>query len=400
MRQAKNSNRSDTTRTNARKFALIGDPALQLALPEYKILTSEINGKSVDEQFVDTIRALEEVQIKGFIANQDDQIVESFNGEITITVYDKEKTVTTLGQDSRSYEKEFTVQNNLIYKGKVEVVDGTFSVQFVVPLDIDYSFGFGRISYYAKNDLLEDAAGYFDKVTVGGTSDTDLGDDTPPVIEVYLNNESFRNGDKTGPSPLLLMYLSDDNGINFTGNSIGHDLTAILDDDTRSSYILNEYYEADPNNFAQGIVQYPLSNISPGKHTMTVRAWDVANNMSEASIDFEVIGSDRAVFLHSFNFPNPFSDQTTIGFEHNLSGKTLDIQVRIFDVHGRLIRIIEETRNAATTRIDDIIWDGTGAKGQPLPQGIYLYDIQMKHTTESGEEISGFSPGGRLVLVR
>src|SRR5690606_20560127 len=59
LRRAKNNNALDTTQTNARKFTLLGDPALVLSYPRYGISVTEINGHDVSMGVPDTISALD-----------------------------------------------------------------------------------------------------------------------------------------------------------------------------------------------------------------------------------------------------------------------------------------------------------------------------------------------------
>ena len=45
---------------------------------------------------------------------------------------------------------DFDVQKNVLYKGKSTVTNGYFDFTFIVPKDINYSFGIGKISLYAN----------------------------------------------------------------------------------------------------------------------------------------------------------------------------------------------------------------------------------------------------------
>jgi len=88
--------------------------------------------------------------------------------------------------------------------------------------------GNGKIFYYVQNES-EDGNGSTASFGIGGTASNATSDNTPPVIDVYLNNEQFRSGDAVKTSALLLVKLFDDSGINTVGTGIGHDLIAILD---------------------------------------------------------------------------------------------------------------------------------------------------------------------------
>ncbi|MEO7175946.1 MAG: type IX secretion system sortase PorU, partial [Saprospiraceae bacterium] len=74
--------------TNDRKFMLLGDPAMKLAVPEWKVDITEINGKAVDQNFADTARALSIVTVKGKISDGLGNARPDFNGTLYPTVFD------------------------------------------------------------------------------------------------------------------------------------------------------------------------------------------------------------------------------------------------------------------------------------------------------------------------
>ena len=399
LRQSKNSNRQDTLGSNARKFTLIGDPSMRLALPEYKIETTHINEKEVGVGSMDTLGALKKVTIKGHLTDFNGQKAIDFNGDLFSTVFDKKKTLTTLGQDPKSYPKEFEVQNNILFKGQAHIESGAFELTFVIPKDIDYSYGHGRISYYARSDKMKDAGGYFDDFIIGGSSDQVFEDDEGPIVELFMNSEDFISGGITGPDPILIVKLFDENGINVSGNSIGHDLIGILDEDTQNSFVMNDYYEANIDDFRKGTVYYPLSDLQPGVHRIMVRAWDVANNMAEGELSFEVLGHENPQFLNTLSFPNPFTDRTRFVFEHNLTGKEVEIQLDIHDVLGRPIWSISEDLRPAAHVYDQLEWDGTDHNGGKVQPGVYIYRMLMKTLDGSGNVIESNIVSGQVVFL-
>ncbi|HFC00045.1 MAG TPA: type IX secretion system sortase PorU, partial [Phaeodactylibacter sp.] len=372
---------------NKRKFALIGDPSMRLALPKYNISTTKINGNVVDTSSQDTIQALQKVTIEGQIEDFDGNILTDFNGKIFPTIFDKSTTVRTLGQDEGSLIFDFDLQKNVIFKGVASVTNGKFTFTFIVPKDINYSYGFGKISYYAHDGVSTDAAGYYDKITIGGTNPNAIADNQPPVVEVYMNSEEFVFGGITDENPVLLVQLSDDNGINVVGNSIGHDLTGVLNENTQNTYILNDFYESALDDYTKGTVRYPLSNLKEGRHKIKVRAWDISNNSAEGYTEFIVANSAEAALKHVLNYPNPFMENTSFQFEHNLPNQVVDVQIRVFSVSGRLVKTIEEQLMTEGTRITGITWDGTDEYGDQLGRGVYLYKVKIGGIDARGDAI-------------
>jgi len=364
---------------NDRKFVLLGDPALQLALPYNKVVTTHINGNPVG-QVPDTLKALDKVTIKGYIADDGGNALSQYNGVLYTTVYDKASLITTKG-DENGYPEGFSLYNSIIYNGKAEITNGVYEFTFMLPKDIAYTYGPGRISYYAT-DLNEDAAGYYENVIIGGFNENTIADNQGPQIRLFINDTTFKNGDMTNENPVLLAYVEDENGINTTGTGIGHDIVATLTGSTNSLAVINEFYEAEINRQASGVIRYPFRNLKAGPHSLKLKVWDVFNNSSEASIDFVVITSDAIALENLINFPNPFSNRTSFVFDHNQTGKELAVEISIFDVTGRKVATINRQLNPAAFRSEPIEWDARTDEGQTISKGLYLY--RLKVTNEDG----------------
>ena len=400
MSTAKNSV-STSTNTNSRKFTLLGDPAQTLAIPEFGVRTEKINGKPVAEMVDDTIRALQRVTLEGAILDGNGAVFESFNGKIFPTVFDKKVSAFTLGQDDDSPVRNFTVQKNVLFKGRSTVSNGRFSFTFVVPKDINYTFGPGKISYYAADEnQLADAGGAFEQVIIGGTDPNAIADNQGPDIEVFMNSEDFVFGGITDENPILLVKLEDENGINVVGNSIGHDLEGTLDQNTQNTLLLNDFYEAELDDHTKGTARFPLSSLEEGRHEIRVKAWDVANNSSEGYTEFVVANSAEIALRHVLNYPNPFTDRTCFQFDHNIKGQELEVLIHIFTVSGRLVKTLEKVIFAdGAIRLDDCIeWDGRDDYGDKLSRGIYLYKVKVR--TTSSTPLSQESDFEKLVILK
>lgn len=389
--------------SNSRKFALLGDPSMQLALPNYNVATTTINGKDLVSAMGDTLRALQKVVIEGEVQDDFGNLMTDFSGEVFPTIYDKKVTYKTLGQDPKSPVLDFDLQKNIIFKGRASVNQGKFKFTFVVPKDINYNFGNGKISYYASDlNMMDDAAGFYEGVIIGGTDPNALADDIGPKVDVFMNSEDFVFGGTTGHNPTLLVKLEDDNGINIVGNSIGHDLSGVLDRETKNTYILNDFYESELDDYTKGEVRFPLSNIAEGLHEITVTVWDIANNVSEGYTEFLVVTSAEVALEHVLNYPNPFTNSTCFMFEHGRAGQELDVLVQIYTVSGRLVKTLEERIFSAGDRLsrDNCLqWDGTDDFGDPLAKGVYLYKVKVRN--QLGEAVqSGESEFEKLVILK
>lgn len=391
---------------NSRKFTLIGDPAQKLALPNYQVVTTKINDHDVTSGVIDTIRALQKVTVEGQVEDDFGNLMSNFNGVVYPTIYDKSIRYRTLSQDASSPYFDFDLQKNVIFKGRASVTGGKFKFTFVVPKDINYNFGKCKISYYAADEgQYEDAAGNFNEVVVGGTDANAIEDQSGPKVAVFMNNESFVFGGITTPDPTLLVKLEDDNGINVVGNSIGHDLTGVLDKNSAGSYILNDFYEAALDDYTKGSVRYPLNNLAEGRHEMRVTAWDIANNPAEGFTEFVVAVSEELALKHVLNYPNPFTTSTCFLFdlEQEQFGVEMDAIVQIYSVSGRLIKTLEQRIIYEGARLGNdhcIQWDGKDDYGDPLAKGVYLYKVKLRSANTGDATLTGESDFERLVILK
>ncbi|MEN0047083.1 MAG: oxidoreductase, partial [Bacteroidota bacterium] len=369
------------------------DPSQPLALPKKRVTTTSISS--------DTLRAFQKVTITGQVENLDGKLANTFNGELTTSIFDKTIAYTTLAQDSGSKPFTFDLQKNVIFKGRASVVNGQFEITFVMPKDINFEFGQGRISYYAKDlAAMEDASGVYEEIVIGGADEEALADNEGPQIELFLEDESFVFGGTTSSSPLLIVKLQDDNGINVSGNSIGHDLEAVLDENTQNTFLLNDFYEAALNDYTKGTAFFPLKDLEDGLHSIEVKAWDIANNSSKAYTEFVVATNEQSALTNVLTFPNPFSESTCFEFAHNFPNKELDLQIHIYNVTGRLEKVIEERIFADGNEVEGtncILWDGRSDSGVDLAKGLYLYQIKVRPV---GEERLGESTFEKLVILK
>lgn len=359
---------------------VLGDPAMKLKIPEYKVVTDSINGVDV-ASFTDTLKALTRVTVVGHIENNNGYRMNDFSGTLLPSIYDKKVVSHTLQNDASSGYFEFEEQKNVLFKGNVSVANGGFKFSFILPKDINYSYGNGKFSYYAHGQMI-DATGNYSNAIIGGMGSEVLNDSEGPDIEVYMNDEKFVSGGTVNTSPTLFLKLKDDYGINTTGSGIGHDLVAILDDGDNT--ILNDYYVTERDSFNCGTVRYPYKNLSLGKHTLKVRAWDILNNVSEKSIDFVVASEEGLALDHVLNYPNPFTTHTSFYFEHNKPNTSLDIVISIYTISGKLVKTLTDTQVNTGFRSDPLEWDGRDDYGDKIGKGTYVYRLKVR--TADGQQ--------------
>ena len=378
VRLAKNKTGSEE---NKLAFILLGDPAVRLSYPnDYSVTTTST---------LETLTALSTHTLTGYISDDNGQKVSDFNGKMQITIYDKMQTLKTLDNDHTNEAdkiiKEFNDYPNTIFSGEVDVKDGEFSADFMVPLDIKYNFGNGRIAYYAYDPTnKKEAIGHYHDLIVGGSSDLDFSDHEGPELNIYLNSTYFTDGDKTSDSPHFYADITDRSGINTSGSGIGHDLLLVLDNDLKQTYVLNGHFVSKPNDYTSGQVSYPLSGLEEGKHELMFRVWDLFNNSTTKTLRFEVV-KDLGVTVHRvLTYPNPATSDQTLHFvvEHDQPDTRMTAVVNIYNLAGQLV--VSHTQEAVgLTNIDLNLGEYN------IKEGAYIYRIELQSPTQTSVYKSG-----------
>jgi hypothetical protein len=196
-----------------------------------------------------------------------------------------------------------------------------------------------------------------------------------------MGDSTFISGGLVSPNATLIVRLQDDHGINISGGE--NSLVAYLDDD--EVYILNDYYEAYIDDFTKGSVYFPLRDLSPGRHTITVKAWDTFNNAGEATIEFVVSDSEAMTIETLGNFPNPFQSETSVFFTHNRPGDDLLAQLVIYGADGMQLKTYDFDIPLSEYLVDLGEINDLYDFGKKLPGGIYLARLTVRSLTNGSK---------------
>ncbi|MEM8484074.1 MAG: type IX secretion system sortase PorU [Bacteroidota bacterium] len=367
---------------NNRKFNLLGDPTMRLGLPGRNVAVTEINDVAVDGEQAQ-VRALDKINIKGEVQTLNGTIDDSFNGVVDLTVFDAERRVPIDNQQHLA-TPYYTVRQDLIWRGQVQANSGAFNATFVVPKDISYSNQAGRLSVYAFGDNSH-ALGYNENFLVGGTSANPPNDNDGPQITLFLNDTTFVSGGLTSPEPKLIVKLFDESGINTVGAGVGHEMLLVVNEDEQNAIDISSGFRSETNSFQNGVVEWDLSQQQLGSNSLSLRAWDVLNNSSSATLDYFVAADEDLVLKNVYNYPNPTAGDTKFVFEHNQPiGTSASIQIRIYTLSGRLIRSIE-TDEPLIGGVIQLPWNGRDEDEDRLATGVYLYKLRVEVERQDGE---------------
>ena len=354
--------------TNKMPYVLLADPALRLNYPtDYEIRTTSD---------LDTLRALTVHTIQGYVADATGDTATWFNGPMDITIWDKMQQMITNDNDEPNEDAKkrlkFNDYPNVLFSGVTTIVDGKFEFTFMVPKDIRYNYGNGRIAYYAYDqETRGEGVGHYEDFVVGGSSTVEIIDTVGPELEIYLNHPLFSDGDKTYEFPHFFANIYDENGINTVGSGIGHDLMMVIDEDPAMTYVLNDYFQAENNSYQRGRVSYKMPEMAEGAHRMTFRAWDMFNNSSTAALNFHVVKGMAPTLYQVVAYPNPVSASGVLHFQidYDQPHEVIMTEIRVYNLSGQLIT------EFAQTGANGIQWD---LSQMNILAGMYIYQVKIK----------------------
>jgi hypothetical protein len=368
LRKSKN----DLKSANKLNYILLGDPALVLNYPKWTVELEKINGETVKNDSIYFFRTLEKVVLEGKIM-ENGNIASNFNGEVQTTVFDSKQEITTNAFLSENNPFVYSDYPNLIFMGNDKVENGRFSVSLTVPLDISYNKGKGKINFYAydKNTGLDANGYYLNCIMTASDKTRDDSENGPEIRKIFLNSESFENGGNVNETPFFVARVFDETGINMSGSGLGHDITICIDNSAKLTYSLNSYYTLTDEQ--EGEIRFPIPELSPGKHTLVFKVWNILNVSSKVSLDFNVVNGLRPNLYDIMATNVPARDYTNFRLIHDRPESIIDVEIRVYDMAGRAVWSHKETGSSSWLKEYDIEWDLTNGAGQRVEQGIYLF---------------------------
>lgn len=379
------------------RLALLGDPAMRLAVADYTMTLDEAGDDEVTPDNQTTIMARQRVTLRGTVRGADGNAIDSFNGSVSLTIYDAETTTTTKGLNVDGTEGKsinFDEMGTKLFSGRGTVTNGKFTVDVAMPAEVADNFRPATVSMFASATDGTEASGVCRDLFVYGYDATAEPDSIAPTIDyAYLNHSSFTNGSTVNEKPMLIAGISDDIGINLSMAGIGHQMLLKLDDN-RSFNDVALYYTPSPDGSPSGTIAYPLSEISEGHHTLTLRVWDTSGNSTSTDLTFFVRQGALPQVFDIYSDANPASTHANFYISHNRPEANATVNLEIYNIAGT--RIWTSVVNGPSDMFlsTPIQWDLRDMGGRRVPRGIYIYRATIEI---DGHEIA--TPARRIAVT-
>ena len=360
---------------------MLGDPALRPAFASGRVSLLEVDGRmtdGADEEDI-VIMARSQVRLSGEVTDSRGRRDEAFNGRVSLTLYDAERSVTTLGRDiDGSQGRRFTYEDHgaKIFEGADTVIGGRWEMTVSMPSEIADNYRPATVALSATS-ATGGAAGCDRRIYVYGTDDSQPADTVPPVIEsIYLNHHDFADGGMTDPSPMLIADISDNVGINLSTAGIGRTMTLRIDGRDIFSDVAS-YYTPTAGQQAAGTINYPLTDLEEGPHTLELRVYDTSGNEASATLAFTVDSQLAPEIFDIYTDVNPATTQANFYLSHNRPDAMLGITVSVYSMSGMLVWSTTVNDRSDMFTSAPVTWNLTDRSGRRVPRGIYIYRAEI-----------------------
>lgn len=375
-------NKYPSTDDNKLKYCLLADPAMRLPMPSYNVTVTKIGDTETTSDNMAEISARSKTAISGTITDNAGNILEDFNGTISLSLYDAEKSITTYGNGKDGKVMHYNDWNSRLFNGSAKVVDGKWEMIVMTPLEIDNIYNNALMSLYASSeDGREAHASFSDFYVYGFNAELEDDEDGPEIEEFRLNSKTFANGDWVNTNPVMFATVSDISGINISDSGIGHKITLTLDGNIHFDDI-NSFFKTEEGDPTRGSIVYPLQNLGTGKHTLELTVWDYANNSSRASINFNVGVGKEPQILNLSSDASPAKVSTVFSVETDRPLSDMACLFEVFDLSGRRVWKYETNESTDINSTLSVSWNLCDSGGVRVPRGIYMYKATV--TTPEG----------------
>lgn len=397
-RRSKNDYRNSSgvavSNENKLRYVLLGDPAMRLVVPSNRIVLDEIAGQPVvsldSESDPAILMARQTTTVKGRVVEPlSGATISDFNGTLQAVLYDAEESVTTRGNGAEGKPVTFDRQGGRLFIGSTKVVNGEFTLNVTMPAEVRDNYRRAAFNLYASGTagaLSAEAASVCRDFYVYGEDESALPDNQPPVVEsIYLNHPTFKNGQEVNPNPMLIASVTDNVGINLSQAGVGHAMTITLDNGDKTYADVADYFTPFTNGRPGGTINYPITDLSEGYHSLTLRVWDNQPNSATATVECFVSRAIAPTIYEVYTETNPVQDVAKFYVTHDRPDRPVTVTIDVYDLMGRRLWTTTETGRSDMFTSMAITWDLLDSGGRRVPRGIYVYRATISDT-DSGEK--------------
>ncbi len=366
-------------------FVLLGSPLQQLPIPKNSVVINKVNDKALKENEIIKLHTLDKLNLSGYI-KQGTGIDGNFQGNIDIFVYDAEEEIETIDNFNETGTSVSPIKYkdfvNILYSSTVEVKDGQFNFEFVVPKDVAYTGKKGKIILYAYDIKRQhDCQGYIRNLIIeAGSSEDNSDKKAPQIIEMKLSNKDIKPNMLVPERSEFYVLLKEETGLNLSNAGLGHQMRLNIDGAKGQSIDLTPYYSNSFKDKSLGVIKLILPKLSDGKHSAELRICDVYNNVRIERFDF-IVRSGLAPNVEELKIS--MAKEGYLIVKHDQAGMPLIADVEVFDLAGHLLLRKENLYFSPLSAYAAYSLESLGLSAiKRLPTETYILRLSLKSKTQ------------------
>ncbi|MGB7549452.1 MAG: C25 family cysteine peptidase, partial [Terracidiphilus sp.] len=375
---------------NEKVYSYLGDPSMELLRPARRVSFTIVDNAGT--VLKDTLKALQQVTIRGTVLRKDGTIDAQFgsggNAKIQLNLFNPAY-VTTRKDNGPTQGVYYKMPGTPIFAGQTQIVNGAFNQHILLPKNVTFNTPGIRLMGYGW--LSDDVAlGSNSGFVFHGFSSAKISDTVGPAISVRpvyqgasataaaASSTGASFTDKiTAPLPLTIeIMLFDSSGIDAVSTGpdegISFEVPGVV---ARTN--IDHKFQFGQGDYRRGTANWTFDagTMTPGSYTMNITAQDLLGNMAKRSVAFDVTAEEDLALYHVFTYPNPVAMGQSSSFYYDLS-KTVTqteadrviVTIRLFTLSGRLVRVFKDAKRGE-------LFDGRDTFGNRLSPGVYLYQV-------------------------
>lgn len=356
-------------RANNLCYNFTGDPALPSYTPTRTAVVSTLDDAPIaGDKSLPVFAPGHKVTLAGTINTSDGKVDTGFNGSLDLIIYDGPLSKLSFNHEKNSAHNDdcYTIDETVADRYTATVSDGHWTLSLTLP-EVMHKGESNRLLLSAYSDAGITAAGsaapFCIDPTLAASADTSVETDTDaPEAEIWLGSPDFVAGDEVDNSPMLHVSLNDSESGVYLGHAVPGS-SPLVRLDGKSQPHIARLLASEPEGAAS--LDYRLSDLSDGRHLISITVCDRAGNRVYHEVPFTVVSSTPSSLSASATIARK---EVSFDLKHqiDLMGDQTLVNSRLIirDLAGNPVTTIESPDYPYT-------WDLLDSEGKPVADGTY-----------------------------
>lgn len=366
---------------NKLSFTLFGDPAIKFKFPINRAKINTINNTPIEDNKV-TVNPATKITVSGIVVDTEGNQDNSFNGTVTISLFDKEVLYKDLTSPNTKVVYNCKYPREKLAHSSATVVNGAYTATIALPANYLANNEDGLIRIFAKADDGRLVSGCESNIILAPYNEEYTLSDTkaPEITRILIDGQEVSHKVNTSSNPTIYFEVTDDLAINTKPNDISGSMSMIIDNGKSTISSLSNYTTlSNDGKTLSGSID--LNNLTTGKHTIKIEIYDIAGNATSKEVTFYVVDD----FIDCQLYLNKDIVRTEAEISLVSNKNITDINIIISDTKNNVVYSRPLVTNIFT-------WDLYDNNGNRVKPGKYIVSATFRSD-------NGYAHTGQQALV-